>query len=120
MATTRKTRARTNNGQFQGDDPATSAVNEAWKTTVAAEDLAAYIGWEGDKIKLRKAIDLSTAAIEEQLGRELPAVLPHELAQAVRLAATKLLLTDKLDQPMKAEDLPAVARYFVRLASAQG
>lgn len=120
MATTRKTRARTDKGQYQGDDPATPEINEAWKTTVPAEDLAAYIGWEGDKIKLRKAIDLSTAAIREQLGRDLPETLPHELAQAVRLAATKLLLTDKLDEPMTAEELPAVARYFVRLASAQG
>jgi hypothetical protein len=117
MATTRKTRARTEKGQFQGDDSSTPQVNEAWVSTA---DLAAFIGFEGDQVKLGKAIQLATDVIQKQLGKELPEQLSHELAQAVRLTATKLLMTDQLDEPVKPEELPAVVRYFLRLAGAEG
>lgn len=119
MTTTRRTRTRTESGQFQGDDPSTGEVNEAWKTAVAAEDLVAYINWPGDEAKLSSAIRIASEAIRALLGGDLPERLPHELAQALRLTATKLLLTDKLDGPMAPEDVPAVARYFVQVASAQ-
>jgi|GEM_PF-1131663 len=118
MATTRKTRARTANGEFRADDPSTPE-NEAWKTSVSVQDLAAYIDYDGDSPALSRAVELASAAVREEFGAELPAELPHELAQAVRLAASKLLLTGKLDEPMQAGDLPAVARYFVKLASAR-
>lgn len=107
MATTRKPRA--------------SAKAEAVPpVAVATEDLAAFIDWNGDKEMLSKAVAAASEAIALQYGKELPEKLPHELAQAVRLTATKLLLTGKVDEPVQAEELPAVARYFVRMASAQG
>ncbi len=113
MATTRKSRSA---AKAEGTAEAKPEV----KPTVAAADLANYIGWDGDPAKLNRAVELATQAISLLTGQEMPEKLPHELAQAVRLAATKLLLTDKLDEPMPVEELPAVARYFVRLASAQG
>ena len=107
MATTRKPRARAK----------AEAVTPA---AVATDDLAAFIDWAGDKEVLGKAIAVASEAIALQYGKELPEKLPHELAQAIRLTATKLLLTGKVDEPVQAEDLPSVARYFVRLAGAQG
>ena len=117
MATTRK-RARTDEGKFQGDDPATPEVNEAW---VTAESLADFIGFNGDKAKLNKAIKLSTAAAESFLGRPVPAEMGHNLAQGIKMLATKLLLTDKLEEAPEEKDIPLVVRYHFKLAAdAQG
>lgn len=119
MAITRKTRARSKEGQFKGDDPSTPTVNEAW---VTAASLAEFIGIDGNPARLEQAIDLASAAAAAELGiPSLPAVLPHPLAQAVKLLASKLLITDQLDEPPAAADLPLVVRYYLKVyAGAQG
>jgi hypothetical protein len=114
---TRK-RARTDDGHFKGDDPSTPEINEAW---VTADSLAEFIGFEGEKAKLSKAIALSRTAAEAFMGKPLPDTLSHNLAQGIKLLATKMLLADKLDETRAEQDIPLVVRYYFRLASsAQG
>lgn len=117
MATTRK-RARTEEGKFQGDDPSTPEVNEAW---VSADKLAEFIGFNGEKAKLDKALELATAAAKAQTGLDaLPGELPHNLAQGLKLLATRLLLTDKLDEVPAEHEIPLVVRYYFKLAADAG
>lgn len=107
MATTRK-RART-------DDPTTPEVSNA---SVTADELAEFIGFNGDKVKLGKAIELASAAAKAQTGLDaLPGKLPHNLAQGLKLLATKLLLTDQLDEVPAENDIPLVVRYYFKLAA---
>lgn len=118
MTTPRKSRARTDKGQFQGDDPATPAVNEAW---VTADSLAEFIGVDGDKARLDKAIELASAAAAAELGvSTLPGNLSHQLAQAVKLLATRLLLADDLEEPPTGDAIPLVVRYYLKLEAAAG
>lgn len=116
--TTRK-RTRTTAGQFKGDDPATPEVNEAW---VTAASLAEYIGIEGDPARLDRAIHLASEAAATELGMPaLPADLSHPVAQAVKLLATKLLITDQLEITPSGNDIPLVVRYYLKVAAgAQG
>jgi hypothetical protein len=116
MATTRK-RARTEEGQFKADDPSTPHLNEAWITT---DGLAEFIGFNGDKSKLDKAIKLSASAAEAFLGKPVPAQMSHNLAQGLKLLATKLLLTDKLSDSPTEQEIPLVVRYYFRLAADAG
>ena len=114
MATSRK-RARTDDGKFQANNPETTHVNEAW---ISADKLVEFIGFNGDRVKLGKAIELATAAAKAQTGLDaLPAELPHNLAQGLKLLATKLLLTDKLDAVPAEHEIPLVVRYYFKLAA---
>jgi hypothetical protein len=99
-------------------DPAPAAEPPA----ITAANLAEFIGIEGDPIRLERAIRLSTAAAAAELGiPALPADLPHPLAQAVKLLATKLLIVDQLEQQPSGDDIPLVVRYYLKVhAGAQG
>lgn len=118
MATTRK-RARSTAGQFKADDPSTPDVNEAW---VTADSLAKFTGIDDDPARLEQAIALASTAAATQLGiPALPGNLPHPIAQAVKLLATKLLIANQLDEPPAGEAIPLVVRYYLKVAaSAQG
>jgi hypothetical protein len=89
---------------------------------VTAASLAEFIGIDGDPHRLEQAIGLASAAAATELGiPSLPSDLPHPLAQAVKLLASKLLITNQLEQPPAAADLPLVVRYYLRVyADAQG
>jgi hypothetical protein len=79
MATPRK-RARTTEGQFKADDPATTAVNEAYAPSAVdlplnVDSLAGFMEIEQpDRTRLRSALDLATAAAAAPRGRPLPAM----------------------------------------------
>jgi hypothetical protein len=116
MATTRR-RARTDEGQFQGDDPSTPVVNEAW---LNAQALSEFIGVSGDEADLTRALELARNAAQRALGRPIPEEMPHALAQAIKLLAARLLLANKLDDEVNPSDIPLVVRYYLRLSGAQG
>lgn len=114
---TRK-RAREDNGQFQGDDPSTPAVNEAWVVADAA-DLAAFLELESpNDAKLAKALELAKAAAAEFMGGPVPDKMRHELRQGIRLLAAQLLLKDALDNVVEPGAIPLVARYYFKVAGA--
>lgn len=118
MATTRK-RARVASGQFKADDPATPEVNEAW---VTVDSLTEFIGIEGEPERLERAIALASTAAATELGlAALPPSLSHPVAQAVKLLATRLLITDQLEEAPTGDAIPLVVRYYLKVAaSAQG
>lgn len=91
---------------------------------VTADNLAEFIGFDGDKVRLSKAIELSCDAVATELGLEqLPGNLSHAQAQAVKLLATRLLLTDQLEEPPTGDAIPLVVRYYLKVeagARAQG
>jgi hypothetical protein len=89
---------------------------------VDAHSLAEFIGVDGDPDRLKKAIDLASAAAAAELGvGALPGNLSHPLAQAVKLLATRLLLLDKLEETPAGDDIPLVVRYYLKVAAgAQG
>ena len=117
MATTRKSRARTEEGKFQGDDPSTPTVNEAW---LNANAMAEFMGGPGEAQDLARALELARSAAQRALGRPIPEEMPHTLAQGIKLLAGRLLLTHKLDDEVNPADVPLVVRYYFRLAGAQG
>ncbi len=109
---TRK-RARDDEGQFEGDDP-TTPQNEAWITTT---QLSEFLGAElpGTEEQVATALQLSTAAAERFLRRPLPEQLPHNLAQGVRLLASTLLLSNRLEAVPADADIPLVVRYYWKI-----
>jgi hypothetical protein len=117
---TRK-RARTDKGQFQGDDPATPEVNEAWVESTTA-DLAAFMALDQpDDPKLAQALQLARAAAAEFMGQPVPERMGHKLRMGVNLLASQLLLRNQLQGPVDPAAIPLVSRYYFRLAaSAQG
>jgi|688.fasta_scaffold1056576_2 hypothetical protein len=100
-------------------DPAPAPAAEP--PAVSAASLAEFIGIDGDPHRLEQAIALASAAAAAELEvPALPAELSHPLAQAVKLLASKLLITDQLEHPPAAADLPLVVRYYLKVARAQG
>lgn len=90
----------------------------AAQAAVSADKLAEFIGFDGDEARLTKALDLATAAAKAQLRVEaLPDELPHNIAQGVKLLATKLLLTDQLADVPAEHEIPLVVRYYFKLAA---
>lgn len=89
---------------------------------VTADNLAEFIGFDGDKVRLSQAIEMASAAVATELGLEqLPGNLSHPQAQAVKLLATRLLLTDEIEEPPTGDAIPLVVRYYLKVAaSAQG
>jgi hypothetical protein len=61
------------------------------------------------------ALRLSTAAAERFLRRPLPEQLPHNLAQGVRLLASTLLLSNRLEAVPADADIPLVVRYYWKI-----
>lgn len=118
---TRK-RARTEMGQFQGDDPSTPHINEAWVVADTA-DLAAFMALEQpDEPRLALALTRAKEAAATVTGQPVPERMRHELRQGIRLLASQLLLKDAdLSAPVEPEAIPLVARYYFKLAArAQG
>lgn len=101
---------------------ATRKKSAAAPPAVTTDSLAEFIGFDGDKVRLGKAIELSCSAVATELGMEqLPGNLSHPIAQAVKLLATKLLLTDALEEPPTGDAIPLVVRYYLKVAAgAQG
>lgn len=116
---TRK-RARTDEGQFQADDPNTPEVNEAWVED--ARSLADFMELEtADGTKLGQALQLARATAAEFIGGPLPQKMTHELRMGLNLLASQLLLRNQLRGPVDPATIPLVARYYFRLAArAQG
>lgn len=98
------------------------ARRAAQPPAVTADNLADFIGFDGDKVRLGKAIDMASAAVATELGLEqLPGNLSHPQAQAVKLLATRLLLTDELEEVPTGDAIPLVVRYYLKVAAgAQG
>ena len=96
------------------------AKTDEGETKLNADNLAEFIGFDGDSDKLSKAIELSCAAAESFTGRPVPAEMGHNLSQGIKLLATKLLLIDKLDEAPEQQDIPLVVRYYFRLAADAG
>lgn len=117
---TRK-RARNDEGQFQADDPATPAVNEAFEHEqgVSVDSLAAFVGAEQpDRERLQKALDLAKAAAATVTGSPVGDTASHPVRQGIHLLAAQLLITGQLDAEPQDEQIPLVVRYYWRLADA--
>lgn len=125
MATTRR-RARTEEGQFMADDPATPEQNEAFEEPDAADQplsvasLADFLGDKHpDREQLTQALAVAKAAAETFLGAPVGDAAPHNIRHGVHLLASHLLLTDaSLDEPPTDGEIPLVIRYFWRTADA--
>lgn len=124
MATTRR-RARTDDGQFKPDDPATREVDEAFEEPAAADQplsihsLAQFLADERpNKVRLGQALALAKAAAEAFTGAPVGDAAPHNIRHGIHLLAAHLLLTNELDSPPDAAAIPLVIRYFWRSADA--
>lgn len=95
-----------------------AAKTEAAAASVNAQNLAEFIGFDGDSEQLAIAVELATAAAENYIGTPLPEELPHGIAQGVKLLATKLLISGELEGPVQADAIPLVVRYYWRAARA--
>ena len=117
MATTRK-RARTAEGQFQADDPATPATNEAFEPAspdlpLSVDSLAAFMEIaQPDRERLSVALQLANAAAGNTIGRPIRAAEPHGVRHGVHMLAAQLLIKDALDAAPDAADIPLVVRYL--------
>lgn len=88
---------------------------------VTVDSLADFIGFDGDKVRLGQAIALASTAVCAELGIEsLPGNLSHAQAQAVKLLATRLLLTDELEEPPTGDAIPLVVRYYLKTEARSG
>lgn len=117
---TRK-RARTDDGQFKADDPATAEINEAFEVdqALSVDSLAAFIGDEQpDRERLQQALTVAKDAAAVFTGAAIGDTASHAIRQGVHLLAAQLLITGQLDTTPTDEDIPLVVRYFWRLADA--
>lgn len=121
MATTRtRKRARTDDGQFKADDPATPDRNEAYVQGLPlnVSSLAAFMEIEQpDHERLGRALELASTAAAATIGRPLHEVEPHPIRHGVHMLASELLLRDALDAVPDGVRIPAVVRAFWRQAS---
>lgn len=119
MAATRKTRARTTAGQFQGDDPATPERNEAYVQDLPLDvaSLAAFMEIEQpDRARLGQALELAIAAAVATIGRPLREAEPHPIRHGVHMLASQLLLKDALEAAPEGAEIPGVVRYLWKTA----
>lgn len=120
---TRK-RARTDDGQFKADDPATPAVNEAFEASsidlpLSVASLAEFLGDEQpDRARLEQALTLARAAAEAFTGAAVADTAAHPVRHGVHMLAAQLLITNQLDAAPDAADIPLVVRYLWRSADA--
>lgn len=120
MATTRK-RARTVAGQFQGDDPATPEINEAFAQDlpVSIDSLAAFMAIEQpDRERLGLALNLAKDAALAVTGRPVGDTAPHGIRHGVHMLAAQLLIKDQLEAAPQGAEIPGVIRYLWKAADA--
>ena len=93
---------------------------------LAAGDVARFLGLVpggplsatealGDE-RLAQALATAHASIEQCVNQRLPAVLNHDLRQAVLFTTVRVLYTGNLDQVLPAVAIPATARYHLMRA----
>lgn len=99
------------------DDPSTPAVDEAWLTPGS---IAEFMGAPGNPKDLERALELARNAAQRALGQPIPEQIPFPLAQGIKLLASKLLLSNRLEDEVAPADIPLVVRYYFRLSGAQG
>jgi hypothetical protein len=120
MATTRK-RARTEEGQFKGDDPATPERNEAYvqDLPLTVDSLAAFMEIEQpDRERLGLALRLAKEAALAVTGRPVGDTAPHGIRHGVHMLAAQLLIRDQLDAAPQGAEIPGVVRYLWKTADA--
>jgi hypothetical protein len=120
MATTRK-RARTDEGKFQADDPATPAVNEAYvqNLPLTVDSLAAFMEIEQpDRARLALALDLAKEAALAATGQPVGDAAPHGIRHGVHMLASQLLIKDALEAAPESAEIPGVVRYLWKTADA--
>lgn len=119
MATTRK-RARTTEGQFQADDPATPEQNEAYVQDLPldVDSLAAFMEIEQpDRERLGLALELASTAATNTIGRPIRAAEPHGIRHGVHMLAAQMLLKDALEEAPQGAEIPGVVRYLWKTAA---
>lgn len=111
--TTRR-RARTTEGRYQGDDPGTPLVDEAW----VMEDDPPARARKPDPAPPAPAgnpsYDLAVAAMEHMLGFRLPAVLPPGHDMTLRHLAQQLEVRELLHLPPGEVAIPRVIQHYWR------
>lgn len=118
MAPTRK-RARTEDGQFKADDPATMERNEAYvhEIPLNADSLAAFMEIEQpDRERLGKALELAKEAALAVTGKPVGDATCHNIRHGVHMLASQLLLKDQLDAAPVGAEIPGVVRYLWKTA----
>lgn len=119
MATTRK-RARTDDGQFKADDPATPQRNEAYVQDLPlnVDSLAAFMEIEQpDRERLGRALELAKDAALAVTGKPVGEVTSHGVRHGVHMLASQLLLKDQLDAAPVGAEIPGVVRYLWKTAA---
>ena len=119
MATTRK-RARTAEGQFQADDPATPEQNEAYAQDMPLDvaSLAAFMEIEQpDRERLGLALELAKDAAFAVTGRPVGERASHGIRHGVHMLASQLLLKDALEKAPAGVEIPGVVRYHCKTAA---
>lgn len=120
MATTRK-RARTDEGKFMGDDPATPERNEAYvqDMPLSVDSLAAFMEIEQpDRKRLGLALELAKEAALAVIGRPVGDTAPHAIRHGVHMLASQLLIKDQLEAAPQGAEIPGVVRYLWKTADA--
>lgn len=118
---TRK-RARTDDGQFKADDPATPATNEAFEPAsahlpVSVDSLAAFMEIaQPDRERLGLALELASTAAANTIGRAIRAAEPHGVRHGIHMLAAELLIKDQLEAVPEGVEIPAVIRYLWKSA----
>lgn len=108
MATTRKAKAA----------PAAAVTPDQ---AISVDSLAAFMAVEHpDREAMSKALDLAKEAAERLGGIPVPDVASNNLRQSIHLLASKLLISQQLDAPVPANEVPLVVRYYWKLANAGG
>jgi hypothetical protein len=120
MATTRK-RARTDEGKFQADDPATPERNEAYVQDfpLSVDSLAAFMEIEQpDRERLGRALDLAKEAALAVTGQTVGKTAAHGIRHGIHMLASQLLIKDQLDAAPQDAEIPGVVRYLWKTANA--
>ncbi|MEO1003551.1 MAG: hypothetical protein AAFX65_10635 [Cyanobacteria bacterium J06638_7] len=113
--TTRRRRARVEEGRYRADDPSTPDVNEAWEelSPKPSFDAEAFLGLSGREA-CEQALALAIRTVGESYGRQLPAdptFLPLTQRAAVRSLAQALVRSGAPGTLPPV--LPAVVRLFL-------
>lgn len=119
MATTRK-RARTTEGQFKADDPATPERNEAYVQDLPlnVDSLAAFMEIEQpDRKRLGQALELAKEAALAVTGKPVGERANHGIRHGVHMLASQLLLKDALEAAPSGAEIPGVVRYLWKTAA---
>ncbi len=119
---TRK-RARTDDGQFKADDPATpqdeAFVAQEPELPVNVASLATFMRIEQpDTDRLASSLDLARAAAASIIGRPVREAESHNIRHGIHMLAAQLLLKDQLDAAVPTgAAIPSMVRYLWHGAS---